>query len=152
MFPRTPRIHCIHLIRHLQQKLILFSNFSLKVQSFYVCPRVSIPIACHDLSGFYIRHAKVSPNTVKNSRTIPSNSKFPLIDSSYHMPQMWCVARFDTICTIYKNVKNTHGGVLLLVKFQANPASLLKVTLFYACFSRFLNCTNCPKSCNGSHI
>ena len=33
-----------------------------------------------------------------------------------------------------KNVKNTHRGVLLLVK----PATLLKVTLLYRCFSRFL--------------
>ena len=39
-------------------------------------------------------------------------------------------------------MKNTHVGVLLLVKLQASPAALLKVTLFYECFSRFLNCTN----------
>ena len=32
-----------------------------------------------------------------------------------------------------KNVKNNHGGVLLLVKLQA----LLKVTLLRGCFSRF---------------
>ena len=47
-----------------------------------------------------------------------------------------------------KNVKNTHGGVLLLVKLQA----LLKVTLLHGCFSRFLNCTNGTKSHNTSHI
>ena len=41
-----------------------------------------------------------------------------------------------------KNVKNTHGGVLLLVKLQA----LLKVTLLHGSFSRFLNCTNGTKS------
>ena len=29
---------------------------------------------------------------------------------------MWCVARFRTICTILKNVKNTLEGVLILVK------------------------------------
>ena len=29
---------------------------------------------------------------------------------------MRCVARFGTICTILKTVKNTHGRVLLLVK------------------------------------
>ena len=34
-----------------------------------------------------------------------------------------------------KNVKNTNGGVLLLVK-------LLKITLLQGCFSRFLNCMN----------
>ena len=32
-----------------------------------------------------------------------------------------------------KNVKNTHGGVLLLV---------IKVTLLHGSFSRFLDCTN----------
>ena len=51
-----------------------------------------------------------------------------------------------------KNVKNTHGGVLLLVKLQAKPATLLKVTLLHGCFSRFLNCTNGTKSRSASHI
>ena len=40
---------------------------------------------------------------------------------------MRCVARFGTICTIKKNMKNTHGVVLLLVKLQAksrNPPSV----------------------------
>ena len=32
-----------------------------------------------------------------------------------------------------ENVKNTHGGVLILVKLQ------LKLTLLHGCFSRFLN-------------
>ena len=49
-----------------------------------------------------------------------------------------------------KNVKNTHGGMLLLVKLQAKPATLLKVTLLHGCFSRFLNCTNGTKSCKVS--
>ena len=51
-----------------------------------------------------------------------------------------------------ENLKNTHGGVLVLVKLQAEPATLLKLTLFRGCFSRFLNCTNGNKSCNASHI
>ena len=42
-----------------------------------------------------------------------------------------------------KNVKNTHGGVLILV---------LKLTLFYGCFSLYLNCTNGTKSRKTSHI
>ena len=40
-----------------------------------------------------------------------------------------------------KNVKNTHGGVLLLVKLQAKSLALL-----HGCFSRVLNCTNGTKS------
>ena len=52
-----------------------------------------------------------------------------------------------------KNVKNTHGGLLLLVKSQAlKAATVLKVTLLHGCFSRFLNCTNGSKSRNTSHI
>ena len=31
-------------------------------------------------------------------------------------------------------------------------ATLLKVTLFHGCFSHFLNCTNCTKSRNASHL
>ena len=56
-----------------------------------------------------------------------------------------------------KNVKNTHGGVLLFVKLQALAGFklqlyLLKVTLLHGCFSRFLNCTNGTKSRNAPHI
>ena len=43
---------------------------------------------------------------------------------------MRCFARFGTICTIKKNVKNTLAWV----------------------FSRFLNCTNSTKSRNASQI
>ena len=39
---------------------------------------------------------------------------------------MWCVARFNTMCTILKNVKNTHGGVLLLAKLQAKACNFTK--------------------------
>ena len=41
-----------------------------------------------------------------------------------------------------KNVKNTHGGVLILA---------LKLTLLRSCFSRLLNCTNGTKSRNAPH-
>ena len=47
-----------------------------------------------------------------------------------------------------KNVENSHGGVLLLVK----PTTLLKVTLLHGCFSRFLNCANATKSRKVSHM
>ena len=46
-------------------------------------------------------------------------------------------------CTIWyrlynlKNVKKTHGGVLLLVKLQAKSLSLPKVAFLQGCFSRF---------------
>ena len=58
-------------------------------------------------------------------------------------------------CTIWyhlynlKNVKNTHGGVLILVKLQALS---LKRTLLHGCFSRFLNSTNGTKSRKASHM
>ena len=44
-----------------------------------------------------------------------------------------------------KNVKNTHGGVLILVNFT-------KLTLLHGCFSCFLNCMNGTKLHNASHI
>ena len=50
-----------------------------------------------------------------------------------------------------KNVKNTHGELLVLAKLQ-EPATLLKVTLLYGSFSRFLNCTSDTKSPNPSHL
>ena len=50
---------------------------------------------------------------------------------------------YVVLCAIWyhsynlKNMKNTHGGALHLVKLQA---PLLKVTLLHRGFSRFLNC------------
>ena len=54
-----------------------------------------------------------------------------------------------------KNVKNTHGGVSILVKLEASslkPATLLKLILVHGCFSRFLSCVDGTKSRNAPHI
>ena len=51
-----------------------------------------------------------------------------------------CFARFGTICTILKNVQNTHGRVILLVR------------LLHGGFPRFLNSTNGTKSRNALHL
>ena len=52
-----------------------------------------------------------------------------------------------------KNVKNAHGGVLILVKLQVLACDFtLKLTLLHGCFSRFLNFTNGTKSCNARHM
>ena len=51
-----------------------------------------------------------------------------------------------------KNVKNTHGGVLLSVNLQVEACNFLKVTLLHWCFSRSLNCTNGTKSCRASQV
>ena len=59
---------------------------------------------------------------------------------------------YEMLCVIWyhlynlKNIKNTHGGVLLLVKLQAEEVKVVrkaatkvadKVALLYGCFSRF---------------
>ena len=60
---------------------------------------------------------------------------------------IWRFGHMQTFC------KNTHGGMLLLVKLQAfSQQTLLQVTLLHACFSRFLKCTNGTKSSNTSYI
>ena len=51
-----------------------------------------------------------------------------------------------------KNAKNTHGGVLLLVKLQAKACNLTKSNTPPWVFSRFLNITNGTKSRNAPHI
>ena len=68
-------------------------------------------------------------------------------------------SRLVVRCTIWyylynlKNVKNTHGGLLILVKLQASflflQGTFLKLTLLHGCFSYFLNCTN---GTNAPHI
>ena len=46
-----------------------------------------------------------------------------------------------------KNMKNTHGGLLLLVfVLLLRPATLLKVMLLNGYYSRFLNCSNGTKN------
>ena len=68
----------------------------------------------------------------------------------------WCSTKLLILLTKYvvrcaiwyhlynlKNVKSTHGGVLLLI---------LKVTLLHGCFSCSLNRTNATKSCKASHM
>ena len=56
---------------------------------------------------------------------------------------IWDVLHDLVLFVQSKDVKNTHGGVLLL---------LLKVTLLHGCFSRFLYCTNGTKSPIASHV
>ena len=52
-----------------------------------------------------------------------------------------------------KNVKNTHGVVLILVKLQAEACNfILKLTLLHGYFSLFQNCTNATKWRNAAHI
>ena len=57
---------------------------------------------------------------------------------------MWCVCVIWYYSYNLKNAKNTHKGVLLLVKLQ--------VTLLHWCFSRFLDCTNGIKSRNAPQM
>ena len=45
----------------------------------------------------------------------------------------------------FKKRENTHGGVIFLVKLQAEA-------LFHGCFSSFLNCTNGTKLRKASHF
>ena len=51
-----------------------------------------------------------------------------------------------------KNVKNTHEGVLILVKLQASACNFTKINTLPRCFSQFSNCTNATKSRNVPHI
>ena len=58
-------------------------------------------------------------------------------------------ARFGTIFYHLKNVKITHGGVILL---RLKPSTLLNVTLLHGCFPHFLYCSSGTKSCKASNI
>ena len=88
--------------------------------------------------------------------------RFPLLDHIMLKLIIIFPRRFKVghvmLCAIWyimynlKNVKNTHRGVLLLVKLRAKPATLLKVTLLHTRFPRFLNCANGTKSRNASHM
>ena len=50
-------------------------------------------------------------------------------------------------------MENTHEGVSLLVKLQAQSlVTLLKVTRLHECFSRFLNCTKWYQIAQRAHM
>ena len=49
-----------------------------------------------------------------------------------------------------KNVKNSHGGVLVLVKLQTSAGNFTIINTAAWVFFMFLNCTNGTKSCNVS--
>ena len=52
----------------------------------------------------------------------------------------------------FQNVKNTHGGVLILVKLQAEAWNCTKINTPPWVLSLFLNCRNGTKSRNASHM
>ena len=101
-----------------QQKLLSFFWILVSVKRKF----------CSDISDFYGKHFQLMCSS--NEKT--GNYFFLIV-----MP---CTSRYHMYN--FKNVKNTHGGVLLLVKLQA----LLKVALLHRCFPRFLNCANGTKS------
>ena len=51
-----------------------------------------------------------------------------------------------------KNVKKTHGGVLILEKLQAETCNFTEINTPPWVFFTLLNCTNGTKSRNASHI
>ena len=64
-----------------------------------------------------------------------------------------CTALSDMVPFVQlKNVKSKHGGLLLLLKFRLQSATVLKVTLLYGCFSHLLNCTNGTKLRKAFHL
>ena len=66
-------------------------------------------------------------------------------DDTYQEYMMPC-AIWHHLCN-FKNVKNTYGGMLVLVKLCGpQSATLLKVSLIHGCFPHFFNCTNVLKS------
>ena len=80
---------------------------------------------------------KMAPNMICD---LFKETEHPYNLQSDHTVRTYIVKtlQYVVFCAIWyhshdlKNVKNTHGGVLLL----------LKVALLHGCFSRFLNCTN----------
>ena len=106
---------------------------------------------CWDLKMQHGFKIKILNFIISNLKEIMSITRISLRSS--HLRKN----KFVMFCAIWyhlynlKNVKNTHGRVLLLVKLQAKSPqrySLLKVTLLHGCFSPFLNCANGTKSRN----
>ena len=65
-----------------------------------------------------------------------------------------CGALYDLVpCVQFKKrEKHPWRSVTFSKVAGLKPATLLKVTFLYGCFSRFLNCTNGTKSRKSPHI
>ena len=82
---------------------------------------------------------------------VPQNTVFEDKENSQVSNEILCEILYQFY--ILKNVRNTHGGgVLLLEKLQASSYHLTKTTLIHGCFSRFLDCTNGTKLRNASLV
>ena len=78
-----------------------------------------------------------------------STCKMKEIVKNYRRVTKICDTLRDLVPFVqFKNVKNTHGGVLLLVKLQAEAKSNTSPWVFFT----FLNCKNGTKSLNTPHI
>ena len=82
----------------------------------------------------------------REKKTLP-HLDYPTL--TWDGPNMWCIVRFSTMCTILKTWKTPMEEYYFC---RLKPATLLKVTVLHGCFSRFLNCTNGTKSRNTPHI
>ena len=125
---------------HEQFSAILKRKFNIFFQSF----QQLLTAFTNTFSPFYSiycydnRLVNFKPETIYTKRIFLLTSSASNDFLSVCMPRsnhcsykMRCAISYH-LCKL-KNVKNTHGGVLLLVKL---------VTLLYGCCSRFLNCTN----------
>ena len=111
-----------------------------------------------EMTGFYMKYntglklvdEDLSPTNIKNSAFLTNR-----LTAS---PTKWSNTICRLLCLIwyhlnnFGNMKNTQGGVLLLVKLQAEACDFTKRTLLYVFFSRCLNRTNGTKSCKASPI
>ena len=67
-----------------------------------------------------LRHERVKDHSFRTYTLYKTLMFLANYDNKFH------VTRFGIICTILKNVGNTHEGVLLLVKLQAEACNFTK--------------------------
>ena len=79
---------------------------------------------------------------------IKSETSFEFFSCSHYQN---CDAYRDFVPLVqFKNVKNTHGELLLLVKLKASTCNFTRSNTPPWAFFTFLNCTNSTKSCDAS--
>ena len=113
-------------IRHQQKTrmLLLALKWSPYFMSLFLTERFSCHIPSHVSFFLPLMHTSYT-NLVQRWQSRPNGdgSSSPKVHTRYF-------ARFVTVCTIYlynlKNVKNTHGGMLLLVKLQVKACNFTK--------------------------
>ena len=144
MFFRNPRLYVVLVpfvlvLRQLNHIKVFLKKSILRFSNIYICfGEVTFPekapidswkkiistICKHLVCSLATKFIAKSPAKITFLFSFGTFEKRSVRKFLLNLDNLWWVAWFGTNCTILKRWKNTHGGVLLLIKLQAKSLQL----------------------------